>query len=316
MPTVTVRVLAAVDLRNRDTGLFGDVSDPYVSLTFGGVEKRTATVQNNLNPRWTYDNEFTWKFQSFDEEGTQKMLVEVVNDGRIKNSLGKLSINLKDLTAGEWNKFLEKLENKWNMGELQFEVKVVTRQTNANRRLTPPTLSLKGSTATLVMRVLGAYNLKNRDSGIFGDVSDPFVAVKIGELEKRTPTIRNNLNPKWNVENEFVFRFEGVEEAVLEMEVVNDGKIKNTLGTATVHMKMLSAGVRHKFREKLVNAWDEGEIEFELKLYPASSAMSLASMSEFSLKTPTAQSIVSSTCFFDASEHPLEMPNMSETSFD
>jgi len=280
------------------------------------VEKRTATVQNNLNPRWTYDNEFTWKFQSFDEEGTQKMLVEVVNDGRIKNSLGKLSINLKDLTAGEWNKFLEKLENKWNMGELQFEVKVVTRQTNANRRLTPPTLSLKGSTATLVMRVLGAYNLKNRDSGIFGDVSDPFVAVKIGELEKRTPTIRNNLNPKWNVENEFVFRFEGVEEAVLEMEVVNDGKIKNTLGTATVHMKMLSAGVRHKFREKLVNAWDEGEIEFELKLYPASSAMSLASMSEFSLKTPTAQSIVSSTCFFDASEHPLEMPNMSETSFD
>jgi len=53
----------------------------------------------------------------------------------------------------------------------------------------------------LQVRIVAAYNLKNTDSGIFGDVSDPFATVKVGDRVQKTPTIKDNLNPKWQEGN-------------------------------------------------------------------------------------------------------------------
>ncbi len=53
---LSVRVIAAYDLMNTDTGFFGDVSDPYVTVRLESQsekqQKRTHTINNDLNPRW------------------------------------------------------------------------------------------------------------------------------------------------------------------------------------------------------------------------------------------------------------------------
>ena len=52
---LSVRVIAAYNLVNTDTGLFGDVSDPYVTIRLESQsekqQKRTQTINNDLNPR-------------------------------------------------------------------------------------------------------------------------------------------------------------------------------------------------------------------------------------------------------------------------
>ena len=42
----------ALNLTNRDSGLFGDVSDPYVVVRCGGRSEKTKVVNNDLNPVW------------------------------------------------------------------------------------------------------------------------------------------------------------------------------------------------------------------------------------------------------------------------
>ena len=59
-----------------------------------------------------------------------------------------------------------------------------------------------GSLGILSVRIIAAYNLVNADTGILGDVSDPYVTVRLEsqseKQRKRTHTINNDLNPKWN----------------------------------------------------------------------------------------------------------------------
>lgn len=49
----------------------------------------------------------------------------------------------------------------------------------------------------LFVWVNSAHNLQNKDTGILGDVSDPFITVRVGSAEQSTITIDNNLNPVW-----------------------------------------------------------------------------------------------------------------------
>ena len=59
-----------------------------------------------------------------------------------------------------------------------------------------------GGLGILSVRIIAAYNLVNADTGILGDVSDPYVTVRLEsqseKQRKRTHTINNDLNPKWN----------------------------------------------------------------------------------------------------------------------
>eukprot|EP00928_Gymnodinium_smaydae_P008232 TRINITY_DN12992_c0_g1_i1.p1 TRINITY_DN12992_c0_g1~~TRINITY_DN12992_c0_g1_i1.p1 ORF type:complete len:1121 (+),score=232.44 TRINITY_DN12992_c0_g1_i1:178-3540(+) len=76
----------------------------------------------------------------------------------------------------------------------------------------------------LSVRVIAAYNLVNMDSGMFGDVSDPYVTMKLSsqtdKQRKRTITIPNNLNPTWN-SSPFLFPIKSVDE-LLQLEVFDD----------------------------------------------------------------------------------------------
>lgn len=51
---------------------------------------------------------------------------------------------------------------------------------------------------TIEVNIKCANNLKNIDTGILGDLSDPFVVIKCGSQEFKTRVIDDNLNPVWN----------------------------------------------------------------------------------------------------------------------
>merc|ERR1712048_1086720 len=121
----------------------------------------------------------------------------------------------------------------------------------------------RGSETVLRVRVLAAHNLRNRDTGMFGDVSDPYVRVQIGLQERRTPAIDNNLNPVWDKDNEFSFHI-GEQDGTLEMEVRNSNiMIDNSLGKTTLALWSLEQGVWQRRKARLQDG-ASGELEFEV----------------------------------------------------
>merc|ERR1712224_243246 len=66
------------------------------------------------------------------------------------------------------------------------------------------------------VRVIAGYSLVNLDSGWEG-VSDPYVRVHAGSTMKRTETINNDLDPRWNA-TPFIFPVKTA-DAVMQLEV-------------------------------------------------------------------------------------------------
>jgi len=119
---------------------------------------------------------------------------------------------------------------------------------------------------TLHIIVLSASGLMNKDTGMFGDLSDPFVVVKVGKQEHKTPVIKDSLNPVWDKGNQFTFKV-GQNGGTLEFEVFNSNKLfaHNSLGSAKVDLRGLPPNQRQRKREKLHNGGG-GELEFETYL--------------------------------------------------
>uniref|UniRef100_A0A7S4Q776 C2 domain-containing protein n=1 Tax=Alexandrium monilatum TaxID=311494 RepID=A0A7S4Q776_9DINO len=121
--------------------------------------------------------------------------------------------------------------------------------------------------ATLYLVVHGCYNLLNKDTGILGDVSDPFVQAKVGKQVEKTPTLNNNLNPVWSDKNRFKFSV-GPKDTSLDLEVWNSNVFRNdSLGRAIVDLCTLPPTQWHRMREKLADG-GEGELEFDVRLEP------------------------------------------------
>ena len=51
----------------------------------------------------------------------------------------------------------------------------------------------------LFVTAVRASNLKNRDSGINGDVSDPFVQIKLGTQSVKSAWVKDTLDPQWDM---------------------------------------------------------------------------------------------------------------------
>ncbi|BAS74954.1 Os01g0819150 [Oryza sativa Japonica Group] len=72
-------------------------TNPYVKLTFKGVEKKTKVVKENRNPRWKEEFEFECEETPANDKlhvevlGTKKALI------RNKESLGHIDISLADV---------------------------------------------------------------------------------------------------------------------------------------------------------------------------------------------------------------------------
>lgn len=122
---LSVRVIAAYDLVNMDTGLFGDVSDPYVTMRLGSQtekqRKRTKTINNDLNPHWN-SSPFLFPLQAEDDT----LILEVFDEDMLKSddSLGRISIPLYNIVHGHPNtavRIRDKLQDIQH-GELEVEI--------------------------------------------------------------------------------------------------------------------------------------------------------------------------------------------------
>lgn len=98
-----------------------------------------------------------------------------------------------------------------------------------------------GTIGVVEVKVVAAYNLVNTDSGILGDVSDPYVKVRLGKTEHRTKTIDNDLNPRWDAAP---FHFDVTDmEDVLHVEVWDEDTFTadDFLGRVDVPLQILLA---------------------------------------------------------------------------
>mmetsp|Transcript_34839 Transcript_34839/g.61898 ORF Transcript_34839/g.61898 Transcript_34839/m.61898 type:complete len:402 (-) Transcript_34839:58-1263(-) len=122
----------------------------------------------------------------------------------------------------------------------------------------------------LSVRVFSAYNLPNVDSGIIGDVSDPFVSIRVGPEERKTKVVYNNLNPVWDEEC-FSFSVDSCvpETRTLILEVLDHSNFHapRTLGTLAIDVFEVPRGQALRRREVLQDG-QGGELEFELLLKP------------------------------------------------
>jgi len=129
----------------------------------------------------------------------------------------------------------------------------------------PEDMSGSSRCGILTVRIIAAYNLINADTGIFGDVSDPYVKVQLGDAEKRTHTINNDVNPKWN-SHPFLFDVKSKDQ-VLRLSVWDEDTLTadDPLGKMEIPLEGIisKAGQPIALRDSL---WDvaHGELEVEL----------------------------------------------------
>jgi len=121
------------------------------------------------------------------------------------------------------------------------------------------------SGSMLHVRLLAAHNLQNQDTGVLGDVSDPYVVIRIGQTEERTNIIRNNLNPVWEHTNSFALPITQ-KDGQVELVVMNANLTKDTpLGRVCLGLWTLSSGGWCHRRDQLEGGYG-GELEYEVRL--------------------------------------------------
>eukprot|EP00928_Gymnodinium_smaydae_P004413 TRINITY_DN11503_c1_g5_i1.p1 TRINITY_DN11503_c1_g5~~TRINITY_DN11503_c1_g5_i1.p1 ORF type:complete len:919 (+),score=200.87 TRINITY_DN11503_c1_g5_i1:56-2812(+) len=141
----------------------------------------------------------------------------------------------------------------------------------ATARAPPP------KSEVLRVRVLAAYNLRNRDTGLFGDVSDPYVVLRLGQAEFRTATIDDDLNPVWSGRSDACFEFAfSLEDGPLRLQVMNENVAMDTsLGWTTIDVSAvlhlsdgIGTGERGRWRRLRLPLAEggRGELEVEIRL--------------------------------------------------
>eukprot|EP00929_Paragymnodinium_shiwhaense_P022607 TRINITY_DN143_c0_g2_i1.p1 TRINITY_DN143_c0_g2~~TRINITY_DN143_c0_g2_i1.p1 ORF type:complete len:2603 (-),score=942.64 TRINITY_DN143_c0_g2_i1:139-7947(-) len=113
----------------------------------------------------------------------------------------------------------------------------------------------------LHVRLIAGHNL----TGGSGD-ADPYVAVRLGDVEFRTPTMAGEASPKFGEGSEFTFHIAD-RAGSLNLEVRNAKAIFNSkLGSFTVSLEALAvAGEYDHWRKDKLDGGD-GEIEYETRL--------------------------------------------------
>mmetsp|Transcript_19191 Transcript_19191/g.36166 ORF Transcript_19191/g.36166 Transcript_19191/m.36166 type:complete len:1026 (-) Transcript_19191:170-3247(-) len=127
---------------------------------------------------------------------------------------------------------------------------------------------------TLVVCPRAGFDLHNADSGILGDVSDPYVVCRVGDSEQKTQTIKNNLNPVWKDEE---FRFQvhasSPSNKVLRLQVMDENHFHADacLGSLEIDIETLARGETSRIRRRLKDI-DKGEVELEICFKPEQAA--------------------------------------------
>eukprot|EP00439_Symbiodinium_sp_Y106_P076673 s1836_g15.t2 len=123
-----------------------------------------------------------------------------------------------------------------------------------------PTSPTRKTPGTLFVSIQAGHNLMNRDTGILGDVSDPYVVVKLGRQEFTTPVINNDLNPVWHVDNKFTLQVDKE-----SLNILSD----DSLGRTSLDFRSLPANAWHSRRDLLKDG-EKGELEYAVHFKPSS----------------------------------------------
>eukprot|EP00930_Biecheleria_cincta_P067567 TRINITY_DN5423_c0_g2_i1.p1 TRINITY_DN5423_c0_g2~~TRINITY_DN5423_c0_g2_i1.p1 ORF type:complete len:1075 (+),score=187.94 TRINITY_DN5423_c0_g2_i1:50-3274(+) len=131
-----------------------------------------------------------------------------------------------------------------------------------------------GYIGVLSVRIIAAYNLVNMDSGVLGDVSDPYVSFRLHsqseQQRKRTHTINNDLNPRWNSAPQLLQI--SLEDDQLILEVWDEDVITSDdfLGRMKIPLYKIIHGQPNqavRIRDELQDI-QHGELEVELGFSP------------------------------------------------
>lgn len=121
----------------------------------------------------------------------------------------------------------------------------------------------------LYVQIFGCYNL----TGMLGGVIDPYVRLRVADVEHTTPAMNNNLNPVWHENNKFTFKSHHVQEEFLQLEVVNSHMTRDDLiGRLRIPLRTLPPKQWEQFRQRLQEG--QGEIEYQIRLDPEHSSAS------------------------------------------
>jgi hypothetical protein len=131
----------------------------------------------------------------------------------------------------------------------------------------------EGQLGVLSVRIIAAFNLVNMDTGILGDVSDPFVQfwlVSSEQQSQKTKTINNNLNPVWNTDP-YIFPIT-MQDDLLHLEVWDEDTFtaNDLLGRLTIPLYNIVCGEPNqaiRLRDHLQDT-KHGELEVEVAFSP------------------------------------------------
>merc|ERR550532_2368101 len=114
---------SAKDLANMD---YMGKSDPYAILTYGSQERRTTTINNNLNPTWNHQVTFDY------EENVSTIDIEIFDEDTMArdDSLGRLSIDVAEIKRNKTVVDAEARFEKSSSGSIKYSAELVTSSTS------------------------------------------------------------------------------------------------------------------------------------------------------------------------------------------
>lgn len=268
-------------------------------------EKLTATIPKDSNPKWnsppmTFEinslmdvlelNVLDWANPRGEEHLSQHFLGRTqMQIQRIVEALHRAKNPTKRLP------FREPLDGSLNQALIDFDCLYESYDTEVQspawRQAEPGQLSWQSLPKSrynsqsrdrdgreghgiLSVRVIAAYNLINTDTGFFGDVSDPYVTIRLEsqseKQQKRTHTINNDLNPRWNT-SPFLFPIEMAEDQLL-LEVWDEDMMQSSdfLGRMKIPLYKIVHGRANQpilVRDQLQDI-QSGELEVEIGFSP------------------------------------------------
>lgn len=93
----------------------------------------------------------------------------------------------------------------------------------------------------LRMHVIEAKNLMRKDIGILGKgKSDPYCVLNVGAQERRTQTIDNTIDPKWDYWCEFAIMDSNGQQLILHLYDYDDGSKDDDLGRAAIDINTIA----------------------------------------------------------------------------
>ena len=115
---------------NTNSGIKGDVSDPYARITFGDFKYKTEIISNSLNPEWNTIFIFPISNNSNDfsnKTGFEDLNIEIFDQDKFKNdaNLGNVRIDVRNLikNGGQMKEICSELQNI-KTGNILFSLKV------------------------------------------------------------------------------------------------------------------------------------------------------------------------------------------------